>query len=184
MRSTADEQIPFNVQGVSILCRQSSLLLTCVFQYLDEFSKALATEVRILLGEVGKLREERRGLQQYVSHPSSRTLLTFSAVRSDTCFAFDPSTDPEASSKVTGNLHPVNLGDHPSIRLHLLNPQQHRQTHHPLDQLGELFTHEGVVKRERKLPRLHHHHLKPTLALRHIHGHSGNVSSFGSLLET
>jgi len=35
-------------------------------QYLDEFSKALATEVRILLGEVGKLREERRNLQQYV----------------------------------------------------------------------------------------------------------------------
>jgi ABC-type microcin C transport system permease subunit YejB len=35
-------------------------------QYLDEFSKALASEVRMLLGEVGKLREERRALQQYV----------------------------------------------------------------------------------------------------------------------
>ena len=35
-------------------------------QYLDEFSKALATEVRMLLGEVGKLREERRNIQQYV----------------------------------------------------------------------------------------------------------------------
>ena len=34
-------------------------------QYLDEFSKALATEVRMLLGEVGKLREERRSIQQY-----------------------------------------------------------------------------------------------------------------------
>jgi hypothetical protein len=33
------------------------------FQYLDEFSRALASEVRMLLGEVGKLREERRGLQ-------------------------------------------------------------------------------------------------------------------------
>jgi hypothetical protein len=35
-------------------------------QYLDEFSKALATEVRMLLGEVGKLREERRNIQQWV----------------------------------------------------------------------------------------------------------------------
>lgn len=32
-------------------------------QYLDEFSRALATEVRMLLSEVGKLREERRTLQ-------------------------------------------------------------------------------------------------------------------------
>ncbi|KAF8639219.1 hypothetical protein AX17_001704 [Amanita inopinata Kibby_2008] len=46
VRQTAQEQVPFNVQG-----------------YLDEFSKALATEVRMLLGEVGKLREERRALQ-------------------------------------------------------------------------------------------------------------------------
>lgn len=36
------------------------------YKYLDEFSKALAAEVRMLLGEVGKLREERRNLQQYV----------------------------------------------------------------------------------------------------------------------
>lgn len=47
VRSTAHEQVPFNVQG-----------------YLDEFSKALATEVRMLLGEVGRIREERRALQQ------------------------------------------------------------------------------------------------------------------------
>jgi hypothetical protein len=33
---------------------------------LDEFSKALASEVRMLLGEVGKLREEKRALQQLV----------------------------------------------------------------------------------------------------------------------
>lgn len=46
VKSTASEQVPFNVQG-----------------YLDEFSKALAAEVRMLLGEVGKLREERRNLQ-------------------------------------------------------------------------------------------------------------------------
>jgi hypothetical protein len=37
--------------------------LTAAPQYLDEFSKALASEVRMLLGEVGKLREEKRALQ-------------------------------------------------------------------------------------------------------------------------
>lgn len=46
--------------------------LTSTLQYLDEFSKALATEVRMLLGEVGKLREERRNIQQCVTiSPSS-----------------------------------------------------------------------------------------------------------------
>jgi hypothetical protein len=35
-------------------------------RYLNDFSKALASEVRILLQEVGKLRDERRALQQYV----------------------------------------------------------------------------------------------------------------------
>jgi hypothetical protein len=44
-------------------------------QYLDEFSKALAAEVRMLLGEVGKLREERRNLQQYV-HTSVTIAIT------------------------------------------------------------------------------------------------------------
>ncbi|TFY80506.1 hypothetical protein EWM64_g3507 [Hericium alpestre] len=46
VRATAQERVPFNVQG-----------------YLDEFSKSLASEVRTLLTEVGKLREERRALQ-------------------------------------------------------------------------------------------------------------------------
>lgn len=46
IRSTANEQVPFNVQG-----------------YLDEFSKALAIEVRTLLNEVGRIREEKRALQ-------------------------------------------------------------------------------------------------------------------------
>ncbi len=32
-------------------------------RYLNDFSKALASEVRILLAEVGKLRDERRQLQ-------------------------------------------------------------------------------------------------------------------------
>ncbi len=53
-----------------------SVLASCIFQtntqyiasnrYLNDFSKALASEVRILLQEVGKLRDERRALQQYV----------------------------------------------------------------------------------------------------------------------
>jgi hypothetical protein len=42
------------------------LFISFTFQYLDEFSQALAAEVRMLLGEVGKIREERRALQQYV----------------------------------------------------------------------------------------------------------------------
>jgi hypothetical protein len=51
VRATAREQVPFNVQ-----------------MYLDEFSKALATEVRMLLGEVGKLREERRNIQHELGY--------------------------------------------------------------------------------------------------------------------
>ncbi|KAF8208242.1 hypothetical protein K438DRAFT_1574381 [Mycena galopus ATCC 62051] len=51
VRATANEQVEYNVQG-----------------YLDEFSKALASEVRMLLGEVGKLREERRALQHELGY--------------------------------------------------------------------------------------------------------------------
>lgn len=67
VRSTANEQVPFNVQGVRIdyFIPQNWVTNIQMLQYLDEFSKALATEVRMLLGEVGKLREERRSLQQY-----------------------------------------------------------------------------------------------------------------------
>jgi len=35
-------------------------------QYLDNFSRALASDVLVLLSEVGKLREERRIVQQCV----------------------------------------------------------------------------------------------------------------------
>lgn len=49
VRSTANEQVSFNVQ-----------------RYLDDFSRALATEVRMLLGEVGRIREERRALQHEI----------------------------------------------------------------------------------------------------------------------
>ncbi|KIM54061.1 hypothetical protein SCLCIDRAFT_65436, partial [Scleroderma citrinum Foug A] len=44
VHATANEQVPYNVQG-----------------YLDEFSKALASEVQMLLGEVGKLCEDELG---------------------------------------------------------------------------------------------------------------------------
>ena len=40
------------------------LPFTQSYRYLNDFSKALASEVRILLQEVGKLRDERRALQQ------------------------------------------------------------------------------------------------------------------------
>ncbi|KAF9507041.1 hypothetical protein BS47DRAFT_1374002 [Hydnum rufescens UP504] len=46
VNATANERIPFNVKS-----------------YLDDFSKALSAEVRMLLKEVGKLREEKRTLQ-------------------------------------------------------------------------------------------------------------------------
>ncbi|KZT43281.1 hypothetical protein SISSUDRAFT_997473 [Sistotremastrum suecicum HHB10207 ss-3] len=37
------------------------------YRYLNDFSKALASEVRILLAEVGKLRDERRALQYEIA---------------------------------------------------------------------------------------------------------------------
>ncbi|KAL0946096.1 hypothetical protein HGRIS_012361 [Hohenbuehelia grisea] len=49
VRETANEQVPFNVQG-----------------YLDDFSKSLAAEVRMLLGEVGNLRDQRRALHHEI----------------------------------------------------------------------------------------------------------------------
>ncbi|KIJ34007.1 hypothetical protein M422DRAFT_233579, partial [Sphaerobolus stellatus SS14] len=49
--STANQQIPFNVQ-----------------RYLDDFSKALSDEVKMLLAEVGNLREEKRNLQHELGY--------------------------------------------------------------------------------------------------------------------
>jgi hypothetical protein len=40
--------------------------LLILIQHLEEFSRALASEVQELLGEVGRIREEKRRLQQYV----------------------------------------------------------------------------------------------------------------------
>ena len=45
-----------------VSCSDSSKL-TVFDRYVNDFTKALASEVRILLAEVGKLRDERRQLQ-------------------------------------------------------------------------------------------------------------------------
>lgn len=62
IRETANEQVPYNVQGVSYLYPPAPASIHSK-QYLDEFSKSLANEVRMLLNEVGKLREEKRNVQ-------------------------------------------------------------------------------------------------------------------------
>jgi hypothetical protein len=55
-------------------------------KYLDDFSKALSEEVRMLLKEVGKLREEKRALQQCVRFTLSQNLTNFTcSVKSDAC---------------------------------------------------------------------------------------------------
>ncbi|KAH9169357.1 hypothetical protein EDB89DRAFT_2073048 [Lactarius sanguifluus] len=85
VQSTANERVPFNVQG-----------------YLDEFSKSLATEVRMLLGEVGKLREERRNIQFEIG-----TLLCLRS-KYETGGMFDPDWKPS-----TGPLAPQQPADLP-----------------------------------------------------------------------
>jgi hypothetical protein len=63
-------------------------------KYLDEFSKSLATEVRMLLNEVSKLREERRNIQLLaviIAFLVSR-LLTNSPVKLAPCCAYEANT--------------------------------------------------------------------------------------------
>jgi len=85
VQSTANTRVPFNVQG-----------------YLDEFSKSLATEVRMLLGEVGKLREERRNIQFEIG-----TLLCLRS-KYEAGGMFDPDWKPS-----TAPLAPQQPGDLP-----------------------------------------------------------------------
>ncbi|KAH9053602.1 hypothetical protein EDB87DRAFT_1569206, partial [Lactarius vividus] len=85
VRLTANVQVPFNVQG-----------------YLDEFSKSLASEVRMLLGEVGKLREERRNIQFEIG-----TLLCLRS-KYEAGGMFDPDWKPS-----TGPLAPQQPADLP-----------------------------------------------------------------------
>ena len=61
VRATAQEMVPYNLTG-----------------YLDEFSKALAGEIRTLLGEVGRLHEQKRTLQLCVNWNLSSFVLTVS----------------------------------------------------------------------------------------------------------
>ena len=49
MRRAAQEHVPFNISD-----------------YMNEFSRALAGEVTLLLQEVGKLREEKRNIQHEI----------------------------------------------------------------------------------------------------------------------
>ena len=53
----AGMQVPFNIQG-----------------YLNEFSRSLTSEVRSLLSEVGKLREDKRNLELCVMYPRRRDM--------------------------------------------------------------------------------------------------------------
>jgi hypothetical protein len=60
MRVTAEKRVHVDLQGVCFHRLVFIAALTASLQHLDEFSKALAPEMRKLLSEVGKLREERR----------------------------------------------------------------------------------------------------------------------------
>lgn len=60
--ASAQKRVPFNVQQVSTADCLNRHLFT-MSQYLDDFSKSLAAEVRLLIMEVGKLHERRRTLQ-------------------------------------------------------------------------------------------------------------------------
>ncbi|KAM5533001.1 hypothetical protein V8D89_013343, partial [Ganoderma adspersum] len=89
VKAMANEQVPYNIQG-----------------YVDEFSRMLAIEVRMLLSEVGKLREDKTKLEFQIGELlvfrakygpdgqslSSRTLTT---VRGPTEAATGPESAPE-----------------------------------------------------------------------------------------
>ena len=53
-----------------------SASLALLARHLNDFTKALAAEVRILLQEVGQLRDERRQLQLYVPFLQPKPLLS------------------------------------------------------------------------------------------------------------
>ncbi|KAI0698973.1 hypothetical protein C8T65DRAFT_581645 [Cerioporus squamosus] len=96
VKATANEQVPYNVQG-----------------YLDEFSRSLATEVRMLLSEVGKLREDKRNLEYQIGEllqfkskygpggefdPSWKPAMT--CVPTDAAAAPEPAPAPEPEPEV------------------------------------------------------------------------------------
>lgn len=63
--------------------------MVAAYRYLNDFSKALASEVRILLAEVGKLRDERRQLQLYVLSLLAFAVFPFTLSLSFCCHRFD-----------------------------------------------------------------------------------------------
>ncbi|RDX52641.1 hypothetical protein OH76DRAFT_1554302 [Lentinus brumalis] len=96
VKATAHEQVPYNVQG-----------------YLEEFSRSLATEVRMLLSEVGKLREDKRNLEYQIGEllqfkskygpggefdPSWKPAMT--CVPTDAAAAQEPAPAPEPEPEV------------------------------------------------------------------------------------
>ena len=67
VRNSAREQVPFNIEKVSTVGlphHHDRLLIP--FQYLNDFSRSLAREVRQLLNEVNDLVREKTRLQAYV----------------------------------------------------------------------------------------------------------------------
>ena len=64
-------------QGGKLLLVSLHLNLNIPLQYLDDFSRALATEVCMLFKEVGRIHEERRALQQCVTCVFTPSLHTF-----------------------------------------------------------------------------------------------------------
>ena len=64
VRSTAQEQVPYNISGVRLSAIRSTVYTNRkLLQYLDEFSRTLAKEVRQLLTEVNELVENKTRLQ-------------------------------------------------------------------------------------------------------------------------
>ncbi|KAL4251010.1 hypothetical protein ABKN59_006567 [Abortiporus biennis] len=114
IRASANEQVPFNVKT-----------------YLDEFSKALASEVRMLLVEVGQLREQRKALQFEIGET-----LIFKA-KHDPGGMFDPNYRPDI--RVVPRDWPEPEAPAPEVPPAPEEPQQAppawRQVHHPSSRL-------------------------------------------------
>jgi hypothetical protein len=62
----SEEKAPLDAQTVRTFLLGGYIPISDSLQRVDNFRKPVASEVLMLLGEVGKLREERRALQQYV----------------------------------------------------------------------------------------------------------------------
>ena len=63
VRAAVAQHVPMDIKAVCPLNSEKRSMLICYIQHLNDFSKSLAEEVRLLLREVGKLREEKRNIQ-------------------------------------------------------------------------------------------------------------------------